>query len=133
MKKSKPIIEAEKLDQSIKDLDHALGFEKKAIKDSFYYYGIAKAFEVCLEYAWKFLKKNIEDEGLEARSPKEAIKIAGRLDMIDNVEEWLSYVDNRNLAVHDYKSISDKDYLTTIHSFSEAVNKLRSSKTPPHT
>lgn len=76
----------EKLNKSIQDLEHALGFEKDAEKDSFFYFGIAKAFEVCLEFAWKFLKKNVEDQGLEARSPKEAIKIAGRLDIIENVE-----------------------------------------------
>jgi nucleotidyltransferase substrate binding protein (TIGR01987 family) len=115
---------SEKLRQAVGDLKHALEFEGKASKDSFYYLGIAKAFEVCLEYAWKFLKKQVEDEGLEARSPKEAIKIAGRLDIIDDVEKWLSFINTRNLAVHDYKSISDKEYLETIHSFSGEVSKL---------
>lgn len=114
----------EKLTKSVADLKHALSFEKKASNDSFYYFGIAKAYEVSLEYAWKFLKKKIEDEGLEARSPKEAIKVAGRIDLIDNVEKWLSFIDNRNLAVHDYKSITDKDYLETIRSFYKEVVKL---------
>jgi hypothetical protein len=48
MKKKGADIETAKLDQSIADLKHALEFEAKAANDSFYYFGIAKAFEVCL-------------------------------------------------------------------------------------
>jgi nucleotidyltransferase substrate binding protein (TIGR01987 family) len=113
-----------KLHESIKELEHALSFIDKAQKDQFYFGGIAKSFEVCLEYAWKYMKKSAEDQGLEVFSPKDAIKMAGRLKLIDNVERWLDFLDDRNIAVHDYLGMSNEDYLKTIQDFSIEVKKL---------
>ncbi len=114
----------DKLKQSIKALEHALTFAGKADKDDFYLAGIAKCFEICLEYAWKYLKQRVIAEGLDAYSPKEAIKLAGRLRIIDNVEGWLNYLEDRNLAVHDYLGVSDEEYLKTIQEFLQDVKKL---------
>jgi nucleotidyltransferase substrate binding protein (TIGR01987 family) len=117
-------IKIDKLKQSISDLEHALSFEAQSRNDSFYYYGIAKVFEVSLEYAWKYLKKRVEADGLEARSPREAIKLAGRIGIISEVKLWLSFIENRNLAVHDYQSISSQEYLHSIKLFLEEAKKL---------
>ena len=116
--------ELTKLEESINDLEHALSFIDKANKDQFYFAGISKSYEVCLEYAWKYLKRRAVDEGLEVFSPKEAIKIAGKLKLIDNVEKWLDFLKDRNLAVHDYLGIEDEDYLKTIQEFLKEVKKL---------
>lgn len=121
----KKIEEGDKLQESIEALDHALGFLDKAQKDEFYFSGISKSFEVCLEYAWKYLKRRGMDEGFEVYSPKEAIKLAGRLKWIDDVEKWLNFLEDRNLAVHDYLGIADKDYLKTIQEFLVEVKKLK--------
>lgn len=126
MKKTTP--EDQKLNDAINALDHALSFMDKAQEDQFYFSGISKSYEVCLEYAWKFLKRKVMDEGLEAYSPKEAIKHAGRLKLIDNVEKWLDFLDDRNLAVHDYLGVSDEDYLKTIQEFAIEVKKLISKR-----
>jgi nucleotidyltransferase substrate binding protein (TIGR01987 family) len=107
-----------KLSQAIADLEHALDFEKQAQKDTFYMRGIAKSFEICLEYAWKYFKRCAQDNGLEAFSPKESIKMAGRLKLIDNVELWLDFLTDRNFAVHDYQGIDEQE------SFNEAVKQL---------
>lgn len=115
----------EKLLKSIKEMEHALSFEKKALEDEFYFCGIAKSYEVCLEYAWKFFKRRATDEGLEIYSPKEAIKAAGRLGLIDNVEDWLDFLQDRNLAVHDYLGVSNEEYLKTINKFFKEVQKLK--------
>ena len=115
----------DKFDKSIKALEHALEFSKQAQKDPFYSAGIAKTFEICLEYAWKFLKRRALEEGLEVYSPKEAIKQAGRMGLIDNVEDWLNYLEDRNLAVHDYLGVSDEEYLNTIRDFLRDVKKIK--------
>lgn len=114
----------DKLNESIKALDNAMKFFDKAKKDRFYFSGISKSFEVCLEYAWKHFKRKAIDAGLEIYSPKDAIKAAGRLKLIDNVEKWLDFIEDRNLAVHDYLGMSDEDYLDTIREFSAEVRKL---------
>lgn len=113
-----------KLAESVKALEHALTFTEKAEVDDFYYAGISKSYETCLEHAWKYFKNKAVDEGLEVYSPKEAIKCAGRLGLIDDVEKWLDFLEDRNLAVHDYLGISKEDYLKTIRSFLVEVKKL---------
>lgn len=115
----------DKLKESISALDNAMKFLGKAKKEQFYFSGISKSFEVCLEYAWKYLKRKAIDAGLEIYSPKDAIKAAGKLKLIDNVEKWLDFIEDRNLAVHDYLGMSDEDYLETIRQFSTEVKKLR--------
>jgi nucleotidyltransferase substrate binding protein (TIGR01987 family) len=113
-----------KLKEAVEALEHAMSFIEKAKKDQFYFAGISKNYEVCLEYAWKYLKRRAIDEGLEVNSPKEAIKFAGKLKIISNVEKWLDFLDDRNLAVHDYLGMNDKDYLKTIQEFLIEVKKL---------
>lgn len=114
-----------KFKDSIKDLEHALTHLEKAKKDDFYFAGIAKQFEVCFEYAWKFLKQRVEEEGLEAVSPKEAIKQAGHIGLIKDVELWLDFLQDRNSAVHDYLGMSNSEYLKTIQRFFGEVKKLK--------
>lgn len=113
-----------KLEKAIKDLEHALTFEKDAKEDDFYMAGIAKCYEICLEYAWKFFKRRATEEGFEVFSPKEAIKLAGRLKIITDVEKWLDFLIERNAAVHDYLGVSDQEYLETIHDFLSEVKSL---------
>ncbi len=122
MKKQKQI--PSKFENSIKAMEHALTFSKQANQDPFYFSGISKSFETCLEYAWKHFKQKAQEEGLEAYSPKDAIRQAGRLHLIDNVEKWLDFLEDRNLAVHDYLGISNEEYFDTIKEFLIEVKKL---------
>ena len=116
--------EDSKLKASIDALEHALTFTKKIEEDGFYYSGITKCYETCLEYAWKFFKKRATDEGLEIYSPKDAIRCAGQLKLIDDVQKWLDFLEDRNLAVHDYLGVSRDDYLKTMRNFLTEVKKL---------
>ena len=110
---------------SIKTLENAMQHEKKALHDDFSYAAIAKLFEVSMEYAWKFFKNQALREGLDVYSPRDAIKIAGRLDLIDNVEVWLEFLNNRNLAVHDYLGITREEYLASIGKYLLEVKKVQ--------
>ena len=112
------------LTDSIKALEHALGFEDLIEEDKFYFSGISKCFEVCLEYAWKYLRQVTSSEGYEVVSPKDAIRRAGQIGTIDSVEKWLEFIDDRNLAVHDYVGFADSEYLDTIRNFLVEVKKL---------
>ena len=116
--------EQAKLKEVAAALEHALSFERMIEQDEFYAGGIAKAFEVALEYAWKYLKHRVNSEHLEAYSPREAIKLAGSIMLIDDPEFWLRCLDARNLAVHDYIGISRKDYLRLIKRFLEELKRL---------
>lgn len=116
--------ETEKLQQSISDLEHALSFEKKIEKDSFYFSGISKSFETCFEYAWKYFKQLVLEEGVDVYSPKDAIKRAGQMGFVDHVELWLKFLETRNKAVHDDIGVSTEDYLQLIKDFYKEVKSL---------
>jgi len=114
----------EKLVRSVNELKAAFAHRSKAETDYLTYAGIAKCFEVCLEYSWKFLKRRIEAEGLEAFSPKDVVKVAGQAGIIGDVELWLKAISIRNIAVHDYLGISQNEYLSLIDSFIPLAEKL---------
>ena len=78
---------------------------------------VTKAFEVFLEYSWKKLKQKVEDEGIEVYSPKETIREAARLELIDNPELWIKAINARNESVHDYYSMTEDDFIKLIKRF----------------
>lgn len=86
--------------------------------------GVAKCFEVALEYAWKAVKRLVEDDGLEANSPKESIKFGATIGLIDNPEVWIDFINNRNLSVHDYIGVDNDTYLNSIKIFAIECEKL---------
>jgi len=78
---------------------------------------VAKAYEVLFEYLWKTLKAKVEDEGLFASSPKEAIRQAATLRLIKKPERWLACATARNDSVHDYFGIPEPDYIKLVEEF----------------
>src|SRR5262245_20235868 len=124
MKKGQP----NKFEQSLKELQYALSFEEKAGSDAFFFAGIAKCFETALEYGWKELKQRVEKEGLDVLSPKDAIRKAGEIGMINSVEAWIGFLDARNIAVHDYLGVPRPEYLVVAKEFLIEAKKLGSKK-----
>jgi nucleotidyltransferase substrate binding protein (TIGR01987 family) len=117
--------ELAKLHEALAALEHALTFEKQIAKDPFYFAGIAKSFEIAFEYCWKYFKHVATEEGMEPFSPREAIKIAGQVNRIEDVKQWLAFLDTRNLAVHDYLGVPQKDYLRVIKEFLIAAKRIK--------
>ena len=113
-----------KLHQAVRDLEHALSFCDKALSDRFFLAGIAKSFETCLEYLWKYCRRCALDAGLEVYAPKDAFKTAGRLGILDDVEAWIEFINFRNRAVHDYLGVPDEEYLRTVKQFFARVKEL---------
>ncbi|MBM7559022.1 nucleotidyltransferase substrate binding protein [Marinitoga litoralis] len=64
--------------------------------------GIIQFFEMSFELSWKVLKDFLEYNGYLVKSPREAIKLAFQLEIIDNGEYWLKALEDRNLTVHTY-------------------------------
>jgi len=62
-----------------------------------------KRFEFTFDLAWKTLQAYLEEnKGIVCKSPKECIREAYRLGIIDYDEKWLNIVDWRNQIVHEY-------------------------------
>jgi len=103
---------AAKLDTALKRLQSAIKAYKEANEDNdLEFMALVKAFEVAIEYAWRELKIKVEDEGLDAPSPKAAVKQAAKIGIISEPEACLLCIDARNNSVHDYFGISEKEYM----------------------
>lgn len=85
---------------------------------------LAKTFESMFEYVWKLLKREADQAGLEAYSPRDALRFAAQLKMIDDLELWNQFLNARNLSVHDYVSMDDATILQVVNQFRDEVNRL---------
>lgn len=84
-------------------------YNKSTKKDDkeIYFLAVTKGMEVLIEYVWKELKRKVEEEGLEAVSPKDAVRQAAAIGLIKDPESWIELINARNLSVHDYFGVSD--------------------------
>ena len=64
--------------------------------------GIIQFYEVCFELSWKLLKDYLESEGYIVKSPKQSIKQAFQIGVIEDGELWISALEDRNLTSHTY-------------------------------
>ena len=116
--------EIDKLQSAITELEVALKHKKDALSQHVIYAGIAKCFEVALEYGWKDLKRKLDQVGVESYAPKDVIREAGRAGLIDDVESWIRAVNIRSFAVHDYLGVTPEEYLRLIVQFLPILRKL---------
>src|SRR3989339_910020 len=112
--------------KSLKELETALASQTI---DDIVFDAICKRFEVCFEYVWKFFKQTATSAGVEVYSPKDAIKEAVKMKLINDLDLWLDFLQERNLSVHNYYSGDPTETLKKIRAFAKAVRKI---KDDPH-
>lgn len=112
-----------KLPNAAKNLEAALRLYQGEPTE-LHFLTLSKAFEILVEYAWRLLKEKVEDQGLDAPSPKMTVKEAARLKLITDPETWLDCIDARNDSVHDYFGISKEEYVHLAAGFSRLVQKI---------
>jgi nucleotidyltransferase substrate binding protein (TIGR01987 family) len=64
--------------------------------------GIIQFFEMTFELAWKVLKDYLEAQGYLVKSPRETIKQAYQIEIINDGHVWLDALAKRNLTTHTY-------------------------------
>ena len=64
--------------------------------------GIIQLFEVAFELSWKLMKDYLEAQMLSVKSPRETIKQAYQIGLIDDGHIWIDALSDRNLTVHTY-------------------------------
>ena len=116
-----------KLENLIKNLKKANKRLKEAVELSptrIHKDATIQRFEFTFELAWKTIQEYIRDQGFNCISPKNCIREGARLEIIDGVEKWFEFLDNRNLIAHTYnEEIADKIYNQAI-KFPKEVNIL---------
>jgi nucleotidyltransferase substrate binding protein (TIGR01987 family) len=68
-------------------------------------------FEFTVELAWKTMQEAARFMGEDAVSPRDAIRVAARIELIADPEAWLSMLQARNLTAHVYReNVADEVY-----------------------
>lgn len=92
--------------QSMANLEKALGRLEEALGEnemnSLYIDGTIQRFEFTLELYWKTLKRLLEEEGIETRTPRETLKHAYAVGWLKNEKAWLQMLRDRNETSHVY-------------------------------
>ncbi len=78
--------------------------------------GIIHFFEMTFELSWKVLKDYLESEGYIVKSPRETIKQAFQVGIIDDAHIWIDILSNRNLTAHMYDEDLSIEVLESIQT-----------------
>ncbi|MFN4232292.1 MULTISPECIES: nucleotidyltransferase substrate binding protein [Thermus] len=85
-------------------------------------------FEFTFELAWKVLKEYLEYQGIEARSPRAAIRSAFQVGLLPEDPGWLEMLELRNLTSHTYdEALAEKVYgelPNTLERFRHLLQRL---------
>lgn len=76
--------------------------------------GIIQFFEVSFELSWKLMKDYLEAQGFSVKSPRETIKQAYQIGLIDDGHIWIDALSDRNLTVHTYDAVLAKKMVDDI-------------------
>lgn len=79
-------------------LEEALALPKTAINQD----ATIQRFEFTFELFWKLLQAILSENSIQAYGPKNAIREAGKMGILEDVEQWLAFLTARNLASHTY-------------------------------
>jgi nucleotidyltransferase substrate binding protein (TIGR01987 family) len=97
---------ARKLKDSLNNLENAVSNLERAItipRDrELVFEGTIHRFEVTIELMWKTLKRALEHEGLQPKTPRETLKEAFRIGWIDQETVWIDMLEHRNTTSHQY-------------------------------
>jgi nucleotidyltransferase substrate binding protein (TIGR01987 family) len=89
-------------------------YSKQDIKTELERAGIIQFFEMTFELAWKVLKDYLESQGYEVKSPRESIKQAFQIGLIEDGHVWIDALTSRNLTSHTYDEAIAKKLVNDI-------------------
>lgn len=84
----------------------------------------AKRFEFTYEMAWKALKRFLDFQGIDARSPRAVFKEAFAQGIITDEQIWLDMIEMRNLSSHIYDEHEISRLLIELERFHAAFAQL---------
>lgn len=64
--------------------------------------GIIHFFKIAFELSWKVMKDYLEAQAFSVKSPRETIKQAFQIGLIEDGHVWIDALTDRNLTVHTY-------------------------------
>ncbi len=99
-----------RIKQRFNDFDHALERLKEVLnedpkKTSIVVDATIKRFEFTFELSWKLLQVVLAFEAIDVQTPRAIIKEAFQKGLIQNGDEWIQMLEDRNKTSHIYDEI----------------------------
>lgn len=111
----------EQLGKAIETLAEALECEPNRMnKDA-----TIQRFEYTFELSWKTMQLLVRDRGVEVYTPRDSIRAAGQIELIEELEEWMEFLKARNQAAHVYDEAMADEVYGEAKRFLEAVKLLQ--------
>jgi nucleotidyltransferase substrate binding protein (TIGR01987 family) len=80
--------------------------------------GIVKMYEYTWALSWKTIKAYLEDQNIEFMpSPRQTIKEAYQLNILEDEETWISILDDRNIMNHTYDQMKANELVKKIITY----------------
>ncbi|MGY0691483.1 nucleotidyltransferase substrate binding protein [Virgibacillus sp. FSP13] len=89
-------------------------YANEPIKSELERAGIIQFFKMTFELSWKVIKDYLEAQGYIIKSPRDAIKQAFQIELIDDGHVWLEALSKRNLTTHTYDENVAKEFVEEI-------------------
>lgn len=87
--------------------------------------GVIQRFEFTFELFWKALKIILEDKGVAAKTPRDVLKEAFRLEWLDNEGLFLNMLEDRNRSSHIYSKKTSREIFERIkNSYVPAISRV---------
>ena len=81
-------------------------------------------FEFTFEMAWRAIQAHARRHGLDCQSPRECVRMAFRLGLIERDSRWLAMVEDRNRAVHLYDEDSAREVFRALTDYAAMFREL---------
>lgn len=87
--------------------------------------GLIQLFEVTFELCWKVLKDYLEAEGYIVKGPRDTIKQAFQMGLLEDGHVWIDALSDRNLTTHTYDEAVAETVINDIrHKYFPAIAPL---------
>lgn len=87
--------------------------------------GVIQRFEFTYELLWKTLKIFLRAKGVQAQTPRDVLKEAFKLEWLENEENFLNMMEDRNKTSHIYDETTSREIFKRIKSsYIPAIEKL---------
>lgn len=87
--------------------------------------GVIQRFEFTFEQLWKTLKIFLEHQGIIVKTPRDSLKEAFRINLIEDDETFFDMMEDRNRTSHIYdKEVSEEIFNKIKSSYVPAIEKV---------
>jgi nucleotidyltransferase substrate binding protein (TIGR01987 family) len=85
---------------------------------------VVKRFEFTFEMSWKAIKRYLDFNGIDCKSPRACFKEAFAMGLIKDENIWFEIIEQRNLSSHIYDENEVSEILIKIKVYLSAFNEL---------